>query len=185
MSQSIAVTVTNTNDNAPVITSNGGLATAALSITENSLAVTTVTATDLDAGSVLTYTLAGGADQAKFIINSVTGINDDIQSTVVGTAGITVVSAGVAFIRGADVMIMDSQYDAAEYETHVGWGHSCVDDVADLATRAGVKQLFLFHHDPQHDDERISRMLAHARQLVGNGTLVEAAREGLEVVLNG
>ena len=89
----------------------------------------------------------------------------------------------VEFIRGADVLVMDSQYDAAEYETHVGWGHSCVDDVADLATRAGVKQLFLFHHDPQHDDEHISRMLAHARQLVGNGTLVEAAREGLEIVL--
>ena len=91
----------------------------------------------------------------------------------------------VAFIRGADVMVMDSQYDATEYESHVGWGHSCVDDVADLATRAGVKQLFLFHHDPQHDDERISRILAHARQLVGHGTLVEAAREGLEVVLQG
>jgi len=89
----------------------------------------------------------------------------------------------IEFIRGADVLIMDSQYDATEYESHIGWGHSCVDDVAEMATRAGVKQLFLFHHDPTHDDERVSRMLAHARQLVGNGTLVEAAREGLEVVL--
>ncbi len=91
----------------------------------------------------------------------------------------------VEFIRGADVLIIDSQYDCEEYETHVGWGHACVDDVVALATRAGVKQLFLFHHDPTHDDERVSRMLAHARQLAGNGTLVEAAREGLEVVLNG
>lgn len=89
----------------------------------------------------------------------------------------------VEFIRDADILIMDSQYDYAEYESHVGWGHSCVDDVAALATRAGVKQLFLFHHDPTHDDERVSRMLAHVRQLVGHGTLVEAAREGLEVVL--
>jgi phosphoribosyl 1,2-cyclic phosphodiesterase/CheY-like chemotaxis protein len=89
----------------------------------------------------------------------------------------------IAFIRNADVLIMDSQYDAAEYETHVGWGHSCIDDVAAIATSAGVKQLFLFHHDPTHNDERVSRMLAHTRQLVGNGTLVEAAREGLEVVL--
>ncbi len=90
-----------------------------------------------------------------------------------------------AFIREADVLVIDSQYDCEEYETHVGWGHACVDDVVALATRAGVKQLFLFHHDPTHDDERVSRMLAHARQLAGNGTLVEAAREGLEVVLNG
>lgn len=89
----------------------------------------------------------------------------------------------VEFIRDADVLIIDSQYDREEYEQRVGWGHACVDDVADLATRANVKRLFLFHHDPSHDDERVSRMLAHARQLAGNGTRVEAAREGLEVLL--
>jgi phosphoribosyl 1,2-cyclic phosphodiesterase len=93
----------------------------------------------------------------------------------------------VEFIRDADVLIIDSQYDRAEYESHVGWGHACVDDVAELATRAGVKQLFLFHHDPMHDDERISRMLAHAREVAAQQSpqhpIVEAAREGLEVVL--
>jgi len=89
----------------------------------------------------------------------------------------------VEFIRGADVLIMDAQYEREEYEQRVGWGHGCVDDVAALATRASVKQLFLFHHDPAHDDERISRMLAHARQLTANGIHVEAAREGLEVVM--
>jgi phosphoribosyl 1,2-cyclic phosphodiesterase/ActR/RegA family two-component response regulator len=89
----------------------------------------------------------------------------------------------IQFISGADVLIMDAQYDAAEYEQRIGWGHACVDDVVDIATRAEVKQLYLFHHDPTHDDERISRMLAHARSLASNGLLVEAAREGLEVVL--
>lgn len=71
-------------------------------------------------------------------------------------------------------------------ESHIGWGHACVDDVAALAAQARVKQLFLFHHDPSHDDEKISRMLAHARQLVAglkSATTVEAAREGLTVVL--
>jgi phosphoribosyl 1,2-cyclic phosphodiesterase/CheY-like chemotaxis protein len=91
----------------------------------------------------------------------------------------------VEFIRDADVLIIDAQYDLEEYEQRIGWGHACVDDVAALATRANVKQLFLHHHDPAHDDERVSRMLAHARQLVGNGTHVEAAREGLEVALKG
>jgi phosphoribosyl 1,2-cyclic phosphodiesterase/CheY-like chemotaxis protein len=89
----------------------------------------------------------------------------------------------VDFIRDADVLIMDAQYDCAEYESHVGWGHACVDDAVELATRGRVRQLFLFHHDPLHDDERISRLLAHARQLAGPGTHVEAAREGLEVIL--
>ena len=72
--QDIAVTVTNVNDNAPVITSNGGGATAAVNVAENATAVTTVTATDADAGATLTYSISGGADAAKFTINATTGV---------------------------------------------------------------------------------------------------------------
>jgi phosphoribosyl 1,2-cyclic phosphodiesterase/ActR/RegA family two-component response regulator len=90
------------------------------------------------------------------------------------------------FIRNADILIMDAQYDGEEYEQRVGWGHACVDDAAAMAARAGVKQLFLFHHDPGHDDERISRMLARARDIAfeaHSAIHIEAAREGLEVPL--
>ncbi len=92
----------------------------------------------------------------------------------------------VQFIREADVLVIDSQYDASEYPQHVGWGHSCVDDTVMLALHAHVKRLFLFHHDPGHDDAHISRMVAEARDLVAKqgGTMqVEAAREGLELFL--
>jgi phosphoribosyl 1,2-cyclic phosphodiesterase len=91
-----------------------------------------------------------------------------------------------AFIQGAEVLIMDAQYDCAEYESHVGWGHACVDDVVSLAVSSGVKRLFLFHHDPAHDDGAVSRMADHARQWVeqtGGHTLVEAAREGATIPL--
>ena len=94
----------------------------------------------------------------------------------------------VAFLRGADVLIIDSQYDATEYEKHVGWGHGCVDDVVALALESEVKRLFLFHHDPNHDDTKISQMVAHARELVAKrkGRLrVEAAREGATIELDG
>jgi phosphoribosyl 1,2-cyclic phosphodiesterase/CheY-like chemotaxis protein len=64
------------------------------------------------------------------------------------------------FIRDADIVISDAQYDAQEYPSHVGWGHSCVDDVVALAMVSGVKQLFLFHHDPDHSDAHIAQMLA-------------------------
>jgi phosphoribosyl 1,2-cyclic phosphodiesterase len=92
----------------------------------------------------------------------------------------------IKFLAGADVLIMDTQYDREEYVSHVGWGHGCLDDVVALALRAEVKSLFLFHHDPDHDDEKISRMVAHARKLVtsDHGALqIEAAREGLTVQL--
>lgn len=70
--QSIAVTVINQNE-APTITSNGGGNTAAVNISENTTAVTTVTATDPDAGQTLTYAIADGADAALFTINATTG----------------------------------------------------------------------------------------------------------------
>lgn len=93
----------------------------------------------------------------------------------------------IEFIRDADVLIIDSQYDDAEYQEHVGWGHGCLDDVVTLALIAGVKQLFLFHHDPNHSDEQITHMVNWARDLVtmhGDSLPIEGAREGVEVVLN-
>ncbi len=92
----------------------------------------------------------------------------------------------IEFLRGADVMIADSQYDAAEYPTRLGWGHTCADDTVQLAVRAGVKQLFLFHHDPDHGDDKIEAMVTRARERVaaqGAPLEVAAAREGAEVVL--
>ena len=88
----------------------------------------------------------------------------------------------IEFLRGADVLIMDSQYDCEEYRRHAGWGHGCVKDVVSLAIEARVKRLFLFHHDPNHDDAKIRQMEAQARELVAasNSSLeVEAAREGV------
>jgi phosphoribosyl 1,2-cyclic phosphodiesterase len=92
----------------------------------------------------------------------------------------------LGFVRGVDVLVMDAQYDREEYRRHIGWGHGCVDEVVALALDAGVKNLFLFHHDPDHDDARIAQMTAHARHLVARqkGALqVEAAREGLGMEL--
>lgn len=92
----------------------------------------------------------------------------------------------IEFIQGADVVILDAQYDRTEYEQHVGWGHGCVDDVVVLAMKAGVKQLFLFHHDPDHDDVRLDQMLAHARDIVTKAKAslrVESATEGQVVEL--
>ena len=72
--QAIAVTVTNVAENAPVITSDGGGATAAVNVAENSTAVTTVTASDPDPGTLFTYSIVGGADAAQFTINATTGV---------------------------------------------------------------------------------------------------------------
>ena len=92
----------------------------------------------------------------------------------------------IEFIRDADVLILDSQYDADEYKTHVGWGHGRLDDTVGLALKAGVSRLFLFHHDPDHDDKKLDSFVEHARQLVtkANSKMkVDAAREGMTIEL--
>jgi len=58
----------------PVIISNGGNFTVATSVAENSSAVSTVSATDADAGQAITYSIAGGADSARFAIGSSSGV---------------------------------------------------------------------------------------------------------------
>ena len=91
------------------------------------------------------------------------------------------------FIAGSEILIFDGQYDVEEYRSHVGWGHSCYEDVVELAIQAGVKRLFIFHHDPAHDDAWVRAMVDHSREIVraaGSPLRVEAAREGLAVELS-
>ena len=68
------------------------------------------------------------------------------------------------FVKGADVLITDATYRDSEYPAKVDWGHSCVGQVAELAARAQVKRLHLFHHDPDQTDELIDTKLAEARE---------------------
>jgi ribonuclease BN (tRNA processing enzyme) len=112
--------------------------------------------------------------------------SQDATATAKGIVPSTLEKSLVEFIKDADVLIIDSQYDRQEYQAHVGWGHGCVDDVVQLALRARVKQLFLFHHDPAHDDRFVSSMLMHARELAkaaGSNLRIEASREGEGVIL--
>ncbi|MCB1644143.1 MAG: cadherin domain-containing protein [Pseudomonadales bacterium] len=73
--QSNALVFTVIVNGAPVITSDGGLATAAVSVAENATAVTDVDATDVNLpDDNLTYSISGGADAARFSIDSSTGV---------------------------------------------------------------------------------------------------------------
>jgi phosphoribosyl 1,2-cyclic phosphodiesterase len=58
--------------------------------------------------------------------------------------------------------------------------------VVGLAILAEVKRLFLFHHDPDHDDATIDSMVVRARAIVAERRAslhVEAASEGASIQL--
>jgi phosphoribosyl 1,2-cyclic phosphodiesterase/CheY-like chemotaxis protein len=90
------------------------------------------------------------------------------------------------FVRRADVLITDTTYRDHEYPSKVDWGHSCVSQVADLAARAEVKRLHLFHHDPDQTDADIDLKLDETRRelmRLGSKVICEAPAEGSELVL--
>jgi len=84
---------------------------------------------------------------------------------------------------GADVLIYDAQYLPEEYEARRrGWGHSHWREAVNVVMESGAKELVLFHHDPDHDDACIDKVVKEARNYYPR---VRAAAEGMEVeVLN-
>jgi phosphoribosyl 1,2-cyclic phosphodiesterase len=86
----------------------------------------------------------------------------------------------VELSHGADLLVHDAQYTAEELRTHRGWGHSSFDQAMQVAEMAGVKQLVMTHHDPDHDDEFLLRMERLCQRRFPN---TQIAREGMEIVL--
>jgi len=121
-------------------------------------------------------------DKLKLLLASRDGISEDEARDFAAAER----KKMVEFLRDCDLAIMDTQYTEEEYAKHIGWGHSSVDSVVSLALDANVTKLLLFHHDPNHDDQMIDKMVEHARALVaksGKPLEVEAAREGAEILL--
>ncbi len=96
--------------------------------------------------------------------------------------------AHASWLAGADLLIHDAQYLASEYDDHVGWGHSTVEYVIDVARRAGVARVALYHHDPNRTDDGVDRLVAVARAhaiATGYDGEVFAAAEGMTVTVRG
>jgi phosphoribosyl 1,2-cyclic phosphodiesterase len=63
----------------------------------------------------------------------------------------------------ADVLILDTMYTLGEAIEKINWGHSSFSLGVDFAAEWNVKNLYLFHHEPQYDDKRLHRNLRSAR----------------------
>jgi phosphoribosyl 1,2-cyclic phosphodiesterase len=86
----------------------------------------------------------------------------------------------LGLIEGADLVIYDSTYTDAEFPDKVGWGHSTWQEGVRLCQAAHVKELAIFHHDPDHEDAFMESLEAEARAM-WNGAVV--AREHMRVKL--
>lgn len=78
--------------------------------------------------------------------------------------------------RGADLVIYDSMYTDDEYPRFKGFGHSTWQEGVRLVEEAAAKRFCIFHHDPNHDDDKMDRIAEEAAARLP-GTVV--AREGM------
>jgi ribonuclease BN (tRNA processing enzyme) len=75
----------------------------------------------------------------------------------------TLVDDGVLELcEGADLIIHDAQFTAAELAERPHWGHCTPTYAVEVAAQAGAKQVALFHHDPWHDDDTVDGLLGDA-----------------------
>ena len=92
--------------------------------------------------------------------------------------------AYMQFINKADLLIADGQYTEEEYPAKVNWGHTSVELLLETAYRAGVKKLSVFHHDPEHSDEKLDHIwqqYAPGYEQASPPMQVFWAREGMSV----
>ncbi|HEY4948769.1 MAG TPA: MBL fold metallo-hydrolase [Candidatus Acidoferrales bacterium] len=84
--------------------------------------------------------------------------------------------------HGADVLIYDAQYSPEQLASErKGWGHSSWLEGVKIAREAKVRNLILFHHDPDSPDKVVDGFLSAARQ---EFPATWAATEGMSISLS-
>ncbi|MCP4744579.1 MAG: MBL fold metallo-hydrolase [Desulfobacteraceae bacterium] len=70
------------------------------------------------------------------------------------------------FCKGADLLIHDAEYTPDEYKLLMEWGHSSYLDVLELAFKAEVKKLGLFHLNQERTDEEVDSMVEACHKII-------------------
>jgi phosphoribosyl 1,2-cyclic phosphodiesterase len=68
----------------------------------------------------------------------------------------------VSFFSGCDILIFDSMFTPRAAEEHPGWGHSTAQMGVEIARKADIKRLILYHHEPSYDDAKLERICQSA-----------------------
>ena len=66
--------------------------------------------------------------------------------------------------RPADVLLMDAHFQRHQAQAFAGWGHTCGEDVLDIAAQVGIQQVLLGHHAPEADDAALRSIESQLQQ---------------------
>jgi ribonuclease BN (tRNA processing enzyme) len=92
-------------------------------------------------------------------------------------------SAYLDFCQGADLLIHDAEYTPREYQLLIEWGHSSYVDVLELAFKAGVKKLGLFHINQERSDDEVDEMVEASLKIIKErGQNLECFAVGVDMI---
>lgn len=92
-------------------------------------------------------------------------------------------TSGYDLAAGVDLLIHDAQYTQDEYRDRVGWGHATLAQGIQLARLCGVKRFVPFHHDPDHSDDMLDRLIRDTAMALRPPFTVSPGTEGAIFVL--
>jgi phosphoribosyl 1,2-cyclic phosphodiesterase len=92
----------------------------------------------------------------------------------------------IDFFAESEALVFDAQFTLEDAMEKEGWGHSSSMVGVDIALRAKIKRLILFHHEPSYSDEKLEEIydktIRYYETIKGNHNLeIILAREGLEM----
>ena len=90
----------------------------------------------------------------------------------------TDINEWINFIKGADLLIHDAQFIDIDLPLKHGWGHSTINQVADLALKANIKNIVIISHDPARSDDELLAIENSLQAKYGDKLLIECGREG-------
>ncbi|MBT8366304.1 MAG: MBL fold metallo-hydrolase [Deltaproteobacteria bacterium] len=70
------------------------------------------------------------------------------------------------FCNGSDLLIHDAEYTPGEYKRFIDWGHSVYTDSLELAQKAEVKKLGLFHLNQERTDAAMDEIVKDCRKRI-------------------
>ncbi len=74
----------------------------------------------------------------------------------------------VRFCAGADLLIHDAEFSTEEYGHTRTWGHSTFVDAVNLALKAKVKALGLFHHNQDRVDDGVETIVRACKKIIAD-----------------
>jgi ribonuclease BN (tRNA processing enzyme) len=92
----------------------------------------------------------------------------------------------ISFYANSEALVFDAQFTLEDAMEKEGWGHSSSMVGVDIALKANIKKLILFHHEPSYNDEKLQEIYDKTIRYyemikAGRNLEIIMAREGLEM----